>query len=247
MSTPSLINSVQSLCDASALSLNEEELISIRRIRNGDREALTSLLDIQRVTLTKYFANRISSREEVEDLVGDTLAAVIRGIDTFRGISKVLHKAPASPHELASTLKNTCAFDTFVYAIASNHFKMWSRRKANAPTIISNSFPNSSDNRNSDQDTRADSLLQRNSQSITSPDPLMAVLRREELDSACFALADVGIRSGEQFKALIFHYACGLPHKEVADLLSTRKEVINTRLQEGRTSLKAHYANKRAA
>jgi DNA-directed RNA polymerase specialized sigma24 family protein len=54
-------------------------------------------------------------------------------------------------------------------------------------------------------------------------------------------LAGVGVRSCEQFKALLLHYACGLAHKDVASLLGTRKETINARLQEGRLSLKSHY------
>ena len=67
------------------------------------------------------------------------------------------------------------------------------------------------------------------------------MLQYERLEETLCALAYVGLRSNEQFKALLFHYLCGLAHREVADILGVRDETVNTRLQEGRRKLTRFY------
>jgi len=126
-----------------------------------------------------------------------------------------------------------------VFSIAKNQLRQWLRRKhvrdQRTLAISHPSHPSDCQEGVSAEWRAADATA----------DPLFSLLRREHLDSACYALASVGMRSCEQFKALLFHYACGLAHKDIASLLDTRKETINARLQEGRTTLKAHYPSSR--
>jgi DNA-directed RNA polymerase specialized sigma24 family protein len=242
MSTPSLIHSVQPLADESALARNELELSLVYRARNGDRTALKGLWDEYHGPIHQYFARAIASREEAEDLTSETLLAVFHNIRTFRGIASdsTTTTAECTPANDTNSLQQKapigCTFSSFVFSIAKNQLRQWLRRKhvRDQRTLAASyaSHPADSQDGVSAEWRAADATA----------DPLFSLLRREHLDSACYALAGVGIRSCEQFKALLFHYACGLAHKEVASLLNTRKETINARLQEGRVTLKAHYA-----
>ncbi len=244
MSTPSLVHSVQPLLDESANARNEIELSLVRRARNGDRTALKGLWDEYYGPMYQYFARAIASREEAEDLTSETLLAVFHNIHTFRGIASESHcirsglitcpiTGQVRPRDMALTV---CTFNSFVFSIAKNQLRQWLRRKhvrdQRTPAVSHSSHPADSHEGASAEWRAADATA----------DPLFSLLRREHLDSACYALAGVGMRSGEQFKALLLHYACGLSHKDVASLLGTRKETVNTRLQEGRVTLKAHYA-----
>ena len=176
-----------------------------------------------------------------KDLTSETLLAVFHRIHTFRGIASNSSTSPSvdapdsgasCPHENAHTL---CTFNSFVFSIAKNQLRQWLRRKHvrdQQTTAVSHaSHPADSQEGVSAEWRAADATA----------DPLFTLLRREHLDSACYALAGVGMRSSEQFKALLLHYACGLAHKDVAALLGTRKETINARLQDGRVTLKAHF------
>jgi RNA polymerase sigma factor (sigma-70 family) len=242
MSTPSLIHSVQPSADEAANARNEIELSLVRRARNGDRTALKGLWDEYYSPMHQYFARAIASREEAEDLTSETLLAVFHNIHTFRGIASdstasssdsPSNNGTCSPRDTALTV---CTFNSFVFSIAKNQLRQWLRRKhvrdQRTPAVSHSSNPADSHEGASAEWRAADATA----------DPLFSLLRREHLDSASYALAGVGMRSGEQFKALLLHYACGLSHKDIASLLGTRKETINTRLQEGRVTLKAHYA-----
>lgn len=244
MSTPSLVHSVQPVVDESSLSRNERELIIVRRARDGDRTALKGLWDDYRRPIYNFFARSISSREEAEDLTSETMLAVFHNLATFRGFSSRprVDTKPGLRAEPSASDINTdheeCTFSSFVFSIATNQLRQWLRRKhvrdQRTPSVSHQHHPADGQELESVEWRAADA----------SADPLYSILRREHLDSAYFALADVGMRSCEQFKALIFHYACGLAHKDVASLLGTRKETINARLQEGRNTLKAHYSTR---
>ncbi len=214
----------------------DADLSIVLRARQGDQTAYAPLWEKYWRSLYAYFARRIRSREEAEDLASETLLAAFDQIPTFRGLgtpdSSVTDESPLD--NASGALAQQCSFQTFLYAIARHKLSHWIRRKSNRPCC---DFTDLETNAAEEENDPLEERLGADAES----DPLNALIRQDHLDEACYALADVGMRSSEQFKALFFHYFCELPHKEVAALLDTRSETVNTRLQEGRRTLTRHY------
>lgn len=237
MTTPSLINAFPRAAHGSASS-HEADHSMVLRARNGDQKAITYLWDGYRRPIHNFFSRSVSNKDEAEDLTSETLLAAIHGLDRFRGTASSAESKDTSP-DSEPLPTDPARFRAYLYGIANNKLRHWIRNKRThgVPTSLDHSV------RSSGEETSGEPLPQ--SDQASASDPLDAVLRQEHLDSACYALADVGMRSGEQFKALLLHYGCGLSHKDVAQLLNTRHETINTRLQEGRQTLKSHYQRTR--
>ena len=222
-------------------TFGDVDLPYVLRAKAGDQTAFAPLWEKYWRNLYAYFARQISSREEAEDLASETLLDAFTQIPAFRGASTSGSDAPASA--LADigdtyTFSPQATFRAYLRAIARYKLARWIRRRAHRPCgfVELESTAEGEKNGNSlDKRLGAD----------VEADPLRALLRQENLDEVCYALADVGMRSSEQFKALLLHYLCGLPHKEIAELLETRRETVNTRLQEGRRTLLRHYQHTR--
>ncbi|HZO91217.1 MAG TPA: sigma-70 family RNA polymerase sigma factor [Chthonomonadaceae bacterium] len=214
----------------------DADLAYVLRARTGDPSAFAPLWDKYWRSLYSYFAARVSRREEAEDLASETLLAAFDQLPAFRGAYPQDADAPLAdaPGILASQAQR-CSFQTFLLAIARYKLAHWIRRKTSRPCCDFTELVTAT------ADEEATSSLEECLGADEAADPLQALMQQDRLDEVCYALADVGMRSAEQFKALFFHYCCQLPHKEVATLLATRNETVNTRLQEGRRTLSRHY------
>ncbi len=203
----------------------------VTRSQAGDNEAIEALWKKYHPLLVKYFVSTVGSREESEDLASDTLLAILRNINRFRG---------SSTSASNGTSARSCTLKTYVLAAANLRLKYWWRQRA---TRERSNAGLSSDSLTPSQEASTmratDQPLQ--AQMSECSDPLQLLMRKDQLDRTHYALADVGLRSCEQFKALVFHYGCGLQHREIAELLDTRKETINTRVQEGRNALRTRH------
>jgi RNA polymerase sigma factor (sigma-70 family) len=213
------------------------DLPNLLRARTGDQAAFAPLWDKYWRSLSAYFARRIHDRDEAEDLASETLLAAFDQIPAFRGLAAQDTDEADRPRRRddPDLRARHCSFQTFLYAIARHKLSHWIRRKVNRPCCDFTDLETSAA-----EDEGGHSWEERLGTDVES-DPLRTLMRQDHLDEACLALADVGMRSSEQFKALFFHYFCELPHKEVATLLDTRSETVNTRLQEGRRTLTRHY------
>lgn len=213
----------------------DTDLSYVLRAKKGDQTAFAPLWDKYWRSLYAYFSRRVSSREEAEDLASETLLAAFDQIPAFRGLlpQDTESAAPLSGDPDSPTQQ--CSFQTFLFSIAHHKLTHWIRRKT---TRRCSAF---ADLTASDAEEEDDNPMEERLGADTEADPLHSLMQQARLDEVCYALADVGMRSSEQFKALFFHYCCELPHKEVASLLDTRSETVNTRLQEGRRTLTRHY------
>jgi len=207
-----------------ALLYVDRDRTYVERARAGDQTAFAPLWERYWRSLFTYFSHQIGDREEAEDLAGETLLAAFSQMPAFRGLAA----------EEGGTASGA-TFATYLRAIARYKLAHYLKRRARRPYCgFTDITPCPAEG------SKAVSLEERCG-ADTEADPLRALLRQEHLDEVCYALVDVGLRSSEQFKALLLHYLCGLPHKEIALLLDTRRETINTRLQEGRRTLLRHY------
>lgn len=206
----------------------------VLRARNGDQNAFAPLWERHWRTLFRYFACRVSSREEAEDLASDTLLAAFDQLPAFRGLgaSEMLSGFEGAADAAGA---GHCSFKTYLYGIARFKLSHWVRRKANRNCVDFAELEPAA-NEGEEMPNTAECLG-----ADAGDDPLAALLAKDNLDEVCYALADVGMRSSEQFKALFFHYLCELSHKDVASVLDSRAETINTRLQEGRRTLTRFY------
>ncbi|HZP83378.1 MAG TPA: sigma-70 family RNA polymerase sigma factor [Chthonomonadaceae bacterium] len=213
----------------------DTDLSYVLRAKKGDQTAFAPLWDKYWRSLYAYFARRVSSREEAEDLASETLLAAFDQIPAFRGqVPQDTENAAPRPHAPDSSAQQ-CSFQTFLFSIAHHKLAHWIRRKtARRCSAFADLAPAEAEEE--DENALAERLG-----ADAEADPLQTLMQQARLDEVCYALADVGMRSSEQFKALFFHYCCELPHKEVASLLDTRSETVNTRLQEGRRTLTRHY------
>jgi DNA-directed RNA polymerase specialized sigma24 family protein len=65
------------------------------------------------------------------------------------------------------------------------------------------------------------------------------LLEAEKMEAVRFAVAS--LPSPHQFKVVFLHYLGGLTHQNIATLLALRHETVNSRLQDGRRSLRQCY------
>ncbi len=228
----------QPVCSAAPKSY-DADLSHVLRAKAGDSAAFVPLWDRHWRGLHAYFVRQVNNAEEAEDLASETLLAAFDQIAAFRGETETPRPPQQPDGGFASADVANCTFQTYVRAIARHKLAHWVRRKTTRPVCaLADIKPAEAE----DGDSAWEECLADN-----SDDPLATLLKQERLDDVCYALADVGTRSTEQFKALFLHYCCDLPHKEIASLLNTRNETINTRLQEGRRSLQRHYQPERLA
>jgi RNA polymerase sigma factor (sigma-70 family) len=209
----------------------DTDLADVLRAKSGDRTALLPLWEKHWGSLYGYFARHVRRREEAEDLTSDTLLAAFDQLPAFRGLSTLEAEVALSPGEAGSPPQNG-TFQAYLRAIARNKLAGWMRSKTGRPCCPFTEM---------EADDAGGSTLEDRLGTDAEADPLIALLRQERQDEVCYALADVGLRSYEQFTVLVYHYMCDRPHKVVANLFSTRHETINTRLQEGRRTLLRHY------
>jgi RNA polymerase sigma factor (sigma-70 family) len=198
----------------------------VQRARSGESGAKTALWERHYATLYAFFDKSLSNREEAEDLTSETLLAAFERLEQFRGY--------ALPESGESADKTPCTFRTYLHAIARNQLKQWLRQKRARPVRPFSELSSSEE----------DSAAWENLPAPTEADPLATLLREADREEVWLALADVGCRSYEQFKALVFFYGCNASQKEAADALyvaETRTETFNTRLQEGRRALLRSY------
>lgn len=231
MSTPNFATpSVQESECPVGLFHQDVDLFHLSRARGGDRNALTPLWQKYHPCLRDYFGRRTHSAEEAEDLASETLCAAFSQLNAFRGKPAPMRQSastePASPRTLSGT------FRSYLFTIAHHQWAGWIRRKKLRPTTTFSEFDGD------DNDSYGRDALSQRLPADSCSDPLQLLLSREKDDVACYALADIGMRSEDQFKAMLLHYACDISHKEIAVLLRTPQKTINSRLQEARESLR---------
>jgi RNA polymerase sigma factor (sigma-70 family) len=232
-STPTTLNTNHSFDQ----SYQDTDWPTVQRARAGDSTAFEALWAKYQPDLYAYFRRQVNHSEEAEDMASETLLAAFKQLSTFRGVGYAasVETEEAGPYEHSLLSHPQCTFRTFLYAIARHKIARWIRSKK------SHACYGFSELEMSEAEEEESNPFAARLKADEESDPLRALLRQENLDEVCYALADVGMRSAEQFKALFFHYFCDLPHKEVAALLDTRSETVNTRLQEGRRTLVRHY------
>ncbi|MCS6776946.1 MAG: sigma-70 family RNA polymerase sigma factor [Chloroherpetonaceae bacterium] len=224
----------------------DPDLAAIERIRRyNDTRAFGEIWTRHWPGLCAYFHHHVRNREDAEDLASETLLTAQTQLPSFRGQAasapltpspKIGAESPAQATQCAS-----CSFRTYLYAIARNKLARWLRRKRNRPVMGFHDLCTEESTAN------AAAFLEQKLGPAPEADPLTPLLQEAHRDEICMALAEVGMRSSEQFKALILHYGCKLPHKEIATLLETRSETVNSRLQEGRRTLMRRFAPQHSA
>ena len=156
--------------------------------------------------------------DETEDLVSETLAAVLLQLTDYAGT-------------------NSASFRTYVFSIVKNKLTDWLRKKPKTPTHFSDM--GSSD---AEDDFSAESLP-----AADESNPLSVMLEEGETDALCCALADMALRSPDQLAAVSLFYGCEMSQKDIAALYDMSPITVNTRLQEGRRTLKRHYEREAVA
>ena len=207
--------------------IEEERLVS--QAAKGDQSAIEALWKRYYPRLVRYFAANVHNKEEAEDLASDTMFSILRHINGFHGRAKSVQGTPSN---------GKCTFKSYVNAAANLRLKYWIRQKV---AREKRSFGLSTECLTHGQESATAIAAEQPLKAMMSEcgDPLQQLMRNDLLDATHYALADVGLRSCEQFKALVFHYGCGLQHREIAELLNTRKETVNTRVQEGRIAMRS--------
>lgn len=219
------------------LEQNVVDVAEITRIQAGDKTAYGPLWNRYWPWLCGYFRSQLGNHEESEDLAGATMLAAFEQLNRFRGQGRGLsdaraeHPAGGNPEPISEA----CTFKTYLGAIARNKLAHFLQ---NRTTRRCRTFTEMrADGQDDDYEPTLDALVGVDIEA----NPLSLLLQYERMDEVCCALAYVGLRSNEQFKALVFHYVCGLAHKEIAEILNIRDETVNTRLQEGRRKLTRYY------
>jgi RNA polymerase sigma-70 factor, ECF subfamily len=199
------------------------------RIKEGEADAFTPLSKKYEPSLFGLFLDATGDRQEAEDLTIEALSAAFIGIPSFRG----------SGTDPQTGVSVSCTFCTYLHTIARNMLKRWIRRKGKRDARIEDIVVSAS----GDSDTGLDAIGAHalDTDGLTR-DPLIGVLDSERTDETCFAVASVP--SSSQFKALLLHYGAGMKHQEIAAILDTRGETINSRLQDGRKALKRQIAQR---
>lgn len=205
----------------------DTDLPFVQRIKAGDTEAFGPLWEKYERALYQFFHKRIGDRQEAEDLASETLVAALRAIPQFRGAS--LDNGLNGPEK-------NCSFKTFLQAIARHKLAHWIRRKNVRNEVRLEDFALSPHGEETNAEW-TDAALRAASES--EDDPLTALLATERRDSISYTLASLD--SDRQFEVVLMHYLAGMNHQEVATALITRRETINTRLQDGRKAFQRIY------
>jgi RNA polymerase sigma factor (sigma-70 family) len=233
MNTPSVATPPVRKSDCPVGPFHQDvDLPHVLRARAGDSHALTPLWQKYHASLFDYFHRRTHNAEEAEDLASETLCAAFHQLSAFRGKAVSVHTSQGAAAEQQPAYSTSGTFRSYLFAIAHNQMAQWIRRKTTRSTTTFSEFDDS-DSESQNRDSFSNHLP-----ADPDSDPLNLLLSQEKQDAACYALVDIGMRSDDQFKAMLLHYACDLPHKEIALLLRTPQKTINSRLQEARESVR---------
>jgi RNA polymerase sigma factor (sigma-70 family) len=204
----------------------DEDLQYVARVRAGDIAAFQPLWEKYERVLHVFFLRRTRNRLEAEDLTSETLVAALQAIPRFRGLA-LADANGAAPRP--------CTFRTFVMKIAHRHAGRWlNRRRARREVAIGDLARQSQDPAGGDVAVRG---AERADES--QPDPVASVIDAEQSEAMYCALASID--SAAQFKVILLHYFAGLTHQDIATVLTTRTETVNSRLQDGRRTFRGHY------
>ena len=88
-----------------------DELSLVERAKDGDREALSSLVEAYENKIYRLALRMTGDPTDAEDVLQETFVQVVRHIDSFQGLS---------------------AFGTWIYRVASNQALMHIRKKSRA-------------------------------------------------------------------------------------------------------------------
>jgi RNA polymerase sigma-70 factor (ECF subfamily) len=201
----------------------DPDLILVQKARANDPSAVTVLWKRYQARLCSYFLKNVRQREEAEDLASETLLAALAQLPDFRG---------KGGDETGDDPEKRSSFQTYLYAIARYKLSGWIRRKKKG---ICASFTELN-NREAKTGENLEDCLGADQEA----DPLNLLLQREQRAQALEAFSDVQRRSANQWMALRYHYIRDMSHKEIAAHLDLPEKTINSRLQEGRRSMRRY-------
>jgi RNA polymerase sigma factor (sigma-70 family) len=186
----------------------------------GAADAFTRLWRKYEPRLRRYFLQATRSDADADDLASDTFLAALRSMPRYSADG-------AGPDG-----GNAALFSTYLYAIARNQLSLWRRRRRRHPEM-----PLSLSGREGEDDLEAEVRpLASGVSDAELRDPSELLLEAERGDAICRALASLD--SDAQFCAVLLHYVAGWTHEDVGQFLGARKESVNSRLQDGRRSLR---------
>jgi RNA polymerase sigma factor (sigma-70 family) len=202
-------------------------------VKNGDTEAFGTLWEKYERVLRQYFVRETRNRHEAEDLASETLIAALQAIPRFRGAA--LEPGSSAPDR-------PCTFQTYLTAIARNRLRRWRQRHRTRYEVLVGDLLTSL-HPDGDDIERMEGIYSRAEDAPSNP--LDLVLEEEQRETACFALASID--STPQFKVVLLHYYADMAHQDIASLLCTRRETVNSRLQDGRKAFGRQYQKLTAA
>jgi RNA polymerase sigma factor (sigma-70 family) len=201
----------------------DPDLVLMQKARANDQAAMTTLWNRYYSCLCAYYRKNVHQREEAEDLASETLLAALTQLPSFRGDR--IEGRESDP-------RKRCTFQTYLFSIARYKLSGWIRRKKKG---ICASFTELNS-----RETREEDPLEKRLGVDREADPLDLLLRREQRMQALEAFSDVQRRSTHQWRALRDHYIRDMSHKEIAAHLDLPEKTINSRLQEGRRSMRRY-------
>ncbi|MFC4914019.1 sigma-70 family RNA polymerase sigma factor [Actinomadura gamaensis] len=189
----------------------------IERARAGDGEAFRRLTEPHRAELHRHCYRMLGSFQDAEDVLQDTLLAAWRGLDRFEGRSSVR---------------------TWLYRIATNRclnaFRAAGRRPAREWDVPEIEPP---------EPTRRGEVvwLQPYPEALIEPAaamPLGPEARYEQTESISLAfITALQILPARQRAVLILREVLGYPATEVAEMLDSSVESVNSALKRARATL----------
>ncbi|MDE2126642.1 MAG: sigma-70 family RNA polymerase sigma factor [Armatimonadetes bacterium] len=174
----------------------------------------------------RFFRRRGLRAEEAEDLAGETLLAAFANLHQFEGRGRGQFEG------------RSCSVETWLGSIARRKLAAYLAGRSRLVTIDSVDGAGVIDAGHRGSGAGDHDRLPGDS----ANEPIRALLKRELAEETCDALISVGMRSETQFAALLLHYCCDLSHKDIAELWHVDSKTVNSRLQEGRKSLKRAIA-----
>ncbi len=213
--------------EASALlPMEDTDVPYVLRVKAGETEAFGPLWDKYERALYQFFLKQTGDRQDAEDLASETLIATLQSIPDFRGA--ILGNGKR-------VQEKNCSFKTYLTSVARYKLAGWIRRRRLRKEVR---FEDSTTPGEHLTDGR---IVLESSYDEPSPDPLQTILAAERRDYACYALANIG--SSAQFKVVALHYFVGLTHQDIATVLTTPSQIVNTRLQDGRKALRREISS----
>ena len=191
-------------------------------VRADDPATFQRLWDRHWLAQYRFFQRRGLSAEEAEDLAGETLLAAFANLHQFEGRGR------------GQFAKRSCSQETWLGTIARRKLALYIERRSRTVAMDSADEPGVIVAGHNGSKTVDRERLPGDA----ANEPIRVLLKRELAAETCDALVAVGMRSEIQFAALLLHYCCDLSHKVIADLWHVDGKTVNSRLQDGRKSLK---------